>query len=75
MLALTALRNNDSEGHRTHSAVVQAILNNYTGSDLQQLYKAAYKVEAFTQYEKMLTDQAVKDWAVKDLVVNTGENK
>ena len=75
MLALTALRNNDSEGHRTHAAVVQAILNNYTGSDLQQLYKAAYKVEAFTQYEKMLTDQAVKDWAVKDLVVNTGENK
>lgn len=75
MLALTALRNNDSEGHRTHAAVVQAILNNYTGSDLQQLYREAYKVEAFTQYEKMLTDQAVKDWAVKDLVVNTGVNQ
>jgi|688.fasta_scaffold13382_8 hypothetical protein len=75
MLALTALRNNDSEGHRTHAAVVQAILNNYTGSDLQLLYREAYKVEAFTQYEKMLTDQAVKDWAVKDLVVNTGVNK
>jgi hypothetical protein len=75
MLALTALRNNDSEGHRTHAAVVQAILNNYSGSDLQLLYREAYKVEAFTQYEKMLTDQAVKDWAVKDLVVNTGVNK
>lgn len=75
MLALTALRNNDSEGHRTHAAIVQAILNTYTGSDLQQLYREAYKVEAFTQYEKMLTDQAVKDWAVKDIVVNTGVNE
>ncbi len=31
MLALTALRNNDDEGHRTHAAVVQAILNSYSG--------------------------------------------
>ena len=75
MLALTALRNNDTEGHRTHAAIVQAILNTYSGSDLQQLYKEAYKVEAFTQYEKMLTDQAVKDWTVKDIVVNTGVNE
>lgn len=75
MLALTALRNNDTEGHRTHAAIVQAILNTYSGSDLQQLYREAYKVEAFTQYEKMLTDQAVKDWAVKDIVVNTGVNR
>jgi hypothetical protein len=72
MLALTALRKNDTEGHRTHAAIVQAVLNTYSGSDLLQLYKEAYKVEAFTQYEKMLTDQAVKNWAVKDLVVNTG---
>ena len=75
MLALTALRKNDTEGHRTHAAIVQAVLNTYSGSDLQQLYKEAYKVEAFTQYEKMLTDQAMKDWAVKDLVVNTGVNE
>lgn len=75
MLALTALRNNDSDGHKTHAAVVQAILNSYSGSDLQQLYREAYKVEAFTQYEKMLVDQAVKDWKIKDLVTNTGENK
>ena len=75
MLALTALRNKDTEGHKTHAAVVQAILHSYTGSDLQQLYKEAYKVEAFTQYEKMLTDQAMKDWAVKDLLVNTGVNE
>ena len=72
MLALTALRNNDTEGHKTHSAVVHAILNTYTGSDLQQLYREAYKVEAFTQYEKMLTDQAVRDWKIKDLVTDTG---
>ena len=75
MLALTALRNNDSEGHRTHAAVVQAILNTYSGADLQQLYREAYKVEAFTQYEKMLTDQAVKDWKIKDITTDTGVQK
>jgi hypothetical protein len=75
MLALTALRNNDDEGHRTHAAVVQAILNSYSGADYTQLMKAAYKTEAFTQYEKMLTDQAVKEWKIKDIVTNTGENK
>ena len=75
MLALTALRKGDSEGHKTHAAIVQAILHTYTGSDLQQLYKEAYKVEAFTQYEKMLTDQAMKDWTVRDLTVDTGVNQ
>jgi hypothetical protein len=75
MLALTALRNNDSEGHKTHAAVVQSILNSYSGSDLQQLYREAYKVEAFTQYEKMLTDQAVKDWKIKDITTDTGVQK
>lgn len=69
MLALTALRNNDTESHRTHAAVVQAVLNSYSGSDLQQLYKEAYKVEGFTQYEKLLVDQAVKDWEIKDITV------
>jgi hypothetical protein len=75
MLALTALRNNDSEGHKTHAAVVQSILNSYSGADLQQLYREAYKVEAFTQYEKMLTDQAVKDWKIKDITTDTGVQK
>jgi uncharacterized protein (DUF1499 family) len=75
MLALTALRNGDDEGHRTHSAVVHAILNTYTGSDLQQLYREAYKTEAFTQYEKMVTDQAVKEWKIKDITTDTGVQK
>ncbi len=55
--------------------MVQAILNSYSGADYTQLMKAAYKTEAFTQYEKMLTDQAVKEWKIKDIVTNTGENK
>jgi len=75
MLALTALRNGDDEGHRTHSAVVHAILNTYTGSDLQQLYREAYKTEAFTQYEKMVTDQAVKEWKIKDITTDIGVQK
>ena len=71
-LAMNALRNGGDEGHRTHRAVVQAILNSYSGTDLQQLYREAYKVEAFTQYEKMVVDQAVKDWQVKDFLVDSG---
>ena len=69
MLALTALRNNDTESHKTHAAVVQAILNSHSGADLQQLMREAYSNEAFTQYEKLVTDQAMKDWTVKDLTV------
>ena len=69
MLALTALRNNDTESHKTHAAVVQTILHSYSGADLQQLYQEAYKVEAYTQYEKLLIDQAMKDWEVKDITV------
>ena len=72
MLSLTALNNKDTESYKTHAAVVQAILNSYTGSDLMQLYKEAYKVESFTQYEKLVTDQAIKEWKVKDFVVNKG---
>jgi len=72
MLSLTALNNKDDESYKTHAAVVQAILNSYSGSDLVELYKQAYKVEAFTQYEKLLTDRAVKEWKVKDFVVNKG---
>ena len=75
MLALTALRNGDTLSHKTHAAVVQTILHSYTGEDLRALYKEAYQVEAFTQYEKMLTEQAMKQWKVNDLVVNTGVNE
>ena len=75
MLALTALRNGDDMSHKTHAAIVQVILHSYTGEDLRTLYKEAYKVEAFTQYEKMLSEQAMKQWKVNDLVVNTGVNE
>lgn len=75
MLAITALRNKDDVAHKTHAAIVQAILHSYTGDDLRTLYKEAYQVEAFTQYEKMLTEQAMKQWKVNDLVVNTGVNE
>lgn len=67
LLALNALRNKDSEGHRTHSAVVQAYLNAYQGEDLKMLMREAYKVEAFTQYEKLVVEQMVKQFQVTDL--------
>lgn len=75
LLAITALRNNDQEGYKTHSAVVHAIINSYNGADRKRLYTEAYKVEAFTQYEKLLVDQAVKDWTVQDIIVDTGANQ
>jgi hypothetical protein len=67
MLAITALRNNDLESHKVHSAVVQSYLNAYKGEDLTLLMKEAYKVEAFTQYEKMVTEQMVKQFQITDL--------
>ena len=67
MLALTALRKGDTEGHKTHWAVVQAYLNTYEGDDLRTLMKEAYKVEAFTQYEKMVVEQMVKQYQITDL--------
>jgi hypothetical protein len=67
MLALTALRSGDTEGHKTHWAVVQAYLNTYEGDDLRTLMKEAYKVEAFTQYEKMVVEQMVKQYQITDL--------
>jgi len=67
MLALTALRSGDTEGHKTHWAVVQAYLNTYEGDDLRTLMKEAYRVEAFTQYEKMVVEQMVKQYQITDL--------
>lgn len=75
LLAITALRKGDQEAYKTHSAVVHSIINSYNAADRKRLYTEAYKVEAFTQYEKLLIDQAVKDWAVKDLIVDTGVNQ
>ena len=75
MLAITALNNKDTESHATHAAVVQAILNTYSGTDLQQLMSAAYKVEAFTMYKKMVVDRMVKEWSTNDLTVDTGVNE
>jgi hypothetical protein len=67
MLAITALRNGDKESHATHAAVVQTYLNAYQGEDLKQLMREAYKVEAFTQYEKMVVEQMVKQFQITDL--------
>ena len=67
MLAITALRNGDKESHATHAAVVQTYLNAYQGEDLKMLMKEAYKVEAFTQYEKMVVEQMVKQFQITDL--------
>jgi len=67
MLALTALRRGNTEGHKTHWAVVQAYLNTYEGDDLRTLMKEAYRVEAFTQYEKMVVEQMVKQYQTTDL--------
>ena len=67
MLAITALRNNDLESHKVHAAIVQTYLNAYTGEDLRVLMKEAYKVEAFTQYEKMVVEQMVKQFQITDL--------
>jgi hypothetical protein len=67
MLAITALRNGDTESHKVHAAVVQTYLNAYGGDDLRFLMREAYRVEAFTQYEKMVVEQMVKQFQITDL--------
>lgn len=73
-LALTALNQNNTSMHETHAAVIQAILNKYRGSDYNELMSAAYKTADFTMYQKMLTDRALKEWKIKDLVTETQGN-
>jgi hypothetical protein len=75
LAAMNALRNNDLETYNTYKAVVQTIIHSRNGQDYVTLMREAYKVEAFTQYEKMLVDQAMKDWAIKDVIVDTGVNE
>jgi hypothetical protein len=67
MLAATALRNGDTSSYKVHSAVVQAHLHAYDGEDYVLLLEAASKVEGFTQYEKMVTEQMVKQFQITDL--------
>lgn len=75
LMGLIALRNNDREAFNTHSAVVHAIINSYEGADYRALMKAAYKTEDGTQYQRLLADQALKQWKIEDLVVDRGANK
>jgi hypothetical protein len=67
MLAATALRKGDTGGYKVHSAVVQAHLHAYDGDDYVLLLEAASKVEGFTQYEKMVAEQMVKQFQITDL--------
>jgi hypothetical protein len=75
MMAITALNTNDMQSYETHAAIVQAVLNAYTGSDLRTLMTEAYKVEGFTQYQKMLIDKMMKEWEVGDVLVDLGVNE
>jgi hypothetical protein len=71
-LAMIALRNNDKEGYNTHRAIVQAIVGAREGEEWRTLMREANKIDSFTQYQRLLTEQAIKDWTVKDIVIDTG---
>ena len=73
-LALVALNNNDEEAYKVHSAVVQVVLNAYSGPDYASLLKSAYKTVGFTKYKKLLVQHAQNDWEVKALQVDTEGN-
>ena len=71
-LALTAIRKGDDASADTHRAIVQYVMHSYEGDDFAALMTAAYKVESFTMYEKMLVEQMVKQYEVPDTLVDTG---
>jgi len=75
MMALTALRNKDDGSFKTHSAIVQTILNAYEGDDYVQLRREANKTNFYTQYERMVAEIMNEEFEVKDVLVDTGVNE
>jgi hypothetical protein len=74
-LAMSALRNGDIKAYETHRAITQAIINSHDGDGYRQLMREANKLDTYTQYQRLLTDQAVKDWTIKDVITDTGVNE
>ena len=67
MLALNAGDEKSAEMHR--NMVTFIIKGQRTYQDAEAVRKFAYTHPDFDQYTKLLTEQAMKDWQVKDLLV------
>jgi len=74
-LAMIALRNGDTKAYETHRAVTQAIINSHDGDGYRMLMREANQLDTFTQYQRLLTEQAIKDWTIKDVITETGVNQ
>jgi hypothetical protein len=72
MLAEIARKNGDMKAFETYQAVVRASMAPFKGSEYTQLMDAASKVQSMTKYREMLVEQAASDFAVGDVLVDTG---
>jgi len=69
--ALTALKNKDEASYEVYKNVVKMILNTYTGQDRIQLQKQLFTGWKESKVRELILDQAINQWQVQDLVVNT----
>jgi hypothetical protein len=74
-LAMAALREGRIKDYEAHRAYTQAIINSHDGDGYRQLMREANKLDTFTQYQRLLAEQAIKDWTIKDVVTDTGVNQ
>lgn len=69
-LGMLALNAGDEKGAEMHRNMVTFIIKGQrTYQDAEAVRKFAYTHPDFDQYTKLLTEQAMKDWQVKDLLV------
>ena len=72
MLSEIARKNGDMQAFETYQAVVRTAMAPFKGSEYTQLMDAASKVQSMTKYREMLVEQAASDFAVGDVLVDTG---
>jgi hypothetical protein len=69
-LGMLALNAGDTKSAEMHQNMVTFVIQGQrTYQDAEAVRKFAYTRPEFDQYTKLLTEQAMKDWQVKDLLV------
>ena len=72
MLAASAYNNGDMESYKVHTAVIDNIIadTKLRYGDRAKLFTEWRKSEPFSMYNKLIVEQMVRDFKLKDVVVN-----
>ena len=74
-LAMIALQQGHIKDYEAHRAYTQAIINSHDGDGYRMLMREANKLDTFTQYQRLLAEQGMKEWTIKDVITETGVNQ